>query len=76
MKGDREAVGFVADPLHDLQPGVVLVEDDRVLLAGHEYFFFALCQRHNWHAFLAELFEFFDRARELALAAVDHDQAG
>ena len=72
---DREAVRLVADPLQELQPGVVPVEQDRLRAARDEHLLLALRERDHRHPRQAGgRLHRLERRRELPLAAVDHDE--
>src|SRR3954452_6616158 len=49
MEGDGEAMGFVADELHEVQNGIVMIEDDGIIfLSADVNDFFALGDRGQW----------------------------
>ena len=77
MKGDGEAVRFVANLLDQVQQRRMLVQADGfVFLSEDEEDFFLLGDGGDG---LVDDFEFFERLRggvQLSQAAVDQDQAG
>ena len=74
VERDREAVRLVADPLQQLQPGRVIRQQDRLRPAGNEDLLDPLGERDHRHPRQVELAHRGQRRRELALAAVDHDE--
>ena len=77
MEGYGEAMGFVADHLHQMQDGRMMVENDGVVLLSVDVDdFFSLSDRGQR---LVDDFEGFERLGggvELSQAAVDQHQAG
>src|SRR6266487_2499617 len=74
VEADREAVGFVADPLQELEPGRVRIEPDRIGPPRQEDLLDPLRQRDHCHSGQVEALHRGQRGRELTLPAVDHDQ--
>ena len=76
MERDREAVGFVADQLYQVQHRIVVIEDDRIVLLSVDVDdLFALSDRSQRLAGDLQRFERLRRSVQLADAAVDEDQA-
>ena len=73
--GDREAVRLVAHALQELERRRVVGQDDRLRDARDEDLLDPLGQRHDRHAAREEPLQRLDPGAELALAAVDHDEA-
>ena len=73
-KRDREAVRLVADPLQELQAGGVLRQHDRLRPARDEDLLDPLRERDHRDARQVVALHRRERRRELALAAVDHDE--
>ena len=77
MEGDRKAVSFVADQLHQVQYRRVMIERDRfVLLAVDIDNFFTLGDRGQRLVDDLQGFERLGCGMQLAEAAVDQHQAG
>ncbi len=75
MVGDREAVRLVADALQQLQLGRRVVEHERRARGpGRNTSSMRLASEIDRHAALAEAAQRPEPGRELALAAVDHDE--
>ena len=75
VERDREPVGLVADPLEQLQPGVVTVEQDRLRPTRHEHLLLPLRQRdHGDPRQPRRRLHRLEGRRQLPLAAVDHDE--
>ncbi len=74
MEAEREPVRLVADPLQELEPCGAALEHDRLGPAGDEHLLLALGQRDDGHPRELAGLHRLERRRELALAAVDHDE--
>ena len=74
--GDREAVGLVAQCLEHPQRRVVAVEHNRFTAPGQKDLLVALGQSDHRQRGASDFDQRVDRAGELPLAAVDHDQVG
>jgi hypothetical protein len=75
VSGDGEAVGFVADTLHQVQSLGVALEEDRVVPAGDEQFLLAFSQPgHGDRVEQVVGLQHGGRPAELTLAAVDQQQ--
>src|SRR5689334_23103725 len=76
VEGDREAMRFVADPLHEQPRRIVGRERDRVLAVAREQQLFLLGDADGDEVGEAELLERAVGRGQLALAAVNQDQIG
>src|SRR5215212_6101049 len=74
VEADREAVRLVADSLQELESRHAGVEPDGVRPTRQKNLFDALRQRDHGHPRQVEALHRRQCCRELALAAVDHDQ--
>ena len=74
VEGDREPVRLVAQPLQQLQPGRVVGQQHRGRPAGQEHLLDPLRERDHRDARQVVGLHRGERRRELALAAVDHDE--
>ena len=75
MVSHRETVRLVAHALQQQRPRVVGRQRQRVPAPGHEHFLALLGEAHEVHGH-AGVAQRRVRRRELALAAVDHDEVG
>src|SRR5215217_5799556 len=71
---DREPVRLVADALEQLQLGRIVRQTERSAAAGREDLLDPLRQADHGDAEIAERSQLAQARRQLALAAVDHDQ--
>ncbi len=77
MRGDPVTVRLVTDALHEVQSLRVTRQNQRCTVMREEDFLFLFCQPHHGNFIKqVKLFEDFDHATQLTLAAIDDDEIG